>query len=424
MFDAHSYSKGGLVLYMLREYLGKEIFYKGLNTYLTDNAYGAVEVHHLRLAMEKASGEDLNWFFNQWFLSPGHPVLEVEYAYNEVSLSASVSIKQVQTGEDVPAVFRLPIKIDLYTQGGKMQESVWLTEAEQKFYFKTDAKPYLINIDPGKTLLCEIIDDKGAEAYAYQYRNAGNYMDKLEALQKLEKSKDKDISKEIMLASLNDPFYDLRRFAVQNIELKDEVKSSLAELAQSDKKSLVRADAITRLAETEDKNFLDLYKKSLIDSSLAVVAEALQAISAIDDSIALSLALPFEEFNNYSVVSAVSLIYATTGDDDKQQYFEDKVYETTSYARYEVVSNYGVFLKGKSDAMLQTAITTLKDIAINSAQWWDRMGAATTLFDLKETKKAPGEMSDLLTKTIDEVIAAEKNKRLKLRYEMLNPNKP
>src|ERR1051325_9909386 len=68
MFDSHSYAKGGLVLHMLRKYLGDEIFFKGLNLYLKQNAFQTVEIHQLRLAMEKASGEDLNWFFNQWFL--------------------------------------------------------------------------------------------------------------------------------------------------------------------------------------------------------------------------------------------------------------------------------------------------------------------------------------------------------------------
>ena len=68
MFDGHSYNKGGRILHMLRAYLGDKAFFKGLNKYLTDNKYTAAEVHHLRMAFEEVSGEDLNWFFNQWFL--------------------------------------------------------------------------------------------------------------------------------------------------------------------------------------------------------------------------------------------------------------------------------------------------------------------------------------------------------------------
>lgn len=47
---------------MLRSYLGDEAFYAGLHHYLVSNAYKSVEVHHLRLAFEEVTGEDLNWF--------------------------------------------------------------------------------------------------------------------------------------------------------------------------------------------------------------------------------------------------------------------------------------------------------------------------------------------------------------------------
>ena len=74
MFDAISYNKGGLILHSLRKTLGDSVFFKGLNLYLNRHAYKTVEIHDLRLALEEVSGTDLNWFFNQWFLSPGHPV--------------------------------------------------------------------------------------------------------------------------------------------------------------------------------------------------------------------------------------------------------------------------------------------------------------------------------------------------------------
>ena len=50
MFDTHSYDKGGLILHMLRNYVGDEAFFKALNVYLTDNEYQSVEIHDLRLA--------------------------------------------------------------------------------------------------------------------------------------------------------------------------------------------------------------------------------------------------------------------------------------------------------------------------------------------------------------------------------------
>ena len=73
MFDAHSYNKGGAVMHMLRNYVGDQAFFAGTQKYLQDNALQAVEAHDLRLAFEAVTGEDLNWFFNQWFFRQGPP---------------------------------------------------------------------------------------------------------------------------------------------------------------------------------------------------------------------------------------------------------------------------------------------------------------------------------------------------------------
>ena len=82
MFDAHSYNKGGLVLHMLRNYVGDEAFWASLNYYLEKHKYTQVEADELRLAFEDVTGEDFNWFWNQWYFSAGHPQLEINYDYS------------------------------------------------------------------------------------------------------------------------------------------------------------------------------------------------------------------------------------------------------------------------------------------------------------------------------------------------------
>ncbi|MEZ4805103.1 MAG: M1 family metallopeptidase [Bacteroidia bacterium] len=85
MFDRHSYQKGGSVLHMLRKYVGDEAFFLSLNKYLKDNAYKTAEVSDLRKAFESVTGEDLNWFFDQWFYSASHPKLKVEHNYSDAN---------------------------------------------------------------------------------------------------------------------------------------------------------------------------------------------------------------------------------------------------------------------------------------------------------------------------------------------------
>src|SRR5206468_6150794 len=66
-----TYYKGGRILHMLRNYVGDSAFFKSLNLYLNEHKYQSAEVADLRLAFEKVTGEDLNWFFNQWYFNHG-----------------------------------------------------------------------------------------------------------------------------------------------------------------------------------------------------------------------------------------------------------------------------------------------------------------------------------------------------------------
>lgn len=64
MFDVYSYNKGGVVLYMLCNYVGDDVFFVVFNFYLIENVYIVVEVYNLWLVFEEVIGEDFNWFFN------------------------------------------------------------------------------------------------------------------------------------------------------------------------------------------------------------------------------------------------------------------------------------------------------------------------------------------------------------------------
>ncbi len=69
MFDRHSYQKGGRVMHLLRNQIGDDAFFEAIRLYVKQNAFQSVEIHDLRMAFEEVTGEDLNWFFEQWFLN-------------------------------------------------------------------------------------------------------------------------------------------------------------------------------------------------------------------------------------------------------------------------------------------------------------------------------------------------------------------
>ena len=73
MFDMVSYSKGGRILNMLRNYVGDSAFFKALNVYLNNFKFKNAEAHNLRMAFEQVTGQDLNWYWNQWYFEADIP---------------------------------------------------------------------------------------------------------------------------------------------------------------------------------------------------------------------------------------------------------------------------------------------------------------------------------------------------------------
>ncbi|HKJ02311.1 MAG TPA: M1 family aminopeptidase, partial [Longimicrobiales bacterium] len=75
-YSVMTYSKPSVVYRMLQAYLGEDVLRRGLQTYYEDNRFRHVTLEDFQGAMEKASGQDLDWFFDQWFRS----VARLDYA--------------------------------------------------------------------------------------------------------------------------------------------------------------------------------------------------------------------------------------------------------------------------------------------------------------------------------------------------------
>ncbi len=275
MFDAVSYQKGGRILHMLRKTVGDEAFFKSLNLYLTTHAYKTAEIHDLRLAFEEVTGRDLNWFFNQWFLASGHPVLSINSQYNSAGKEVIVSISQDQPRDKTP-LYRLPIAIDIYTNGKIDRKQVLIDKQSQTFRFALNAEPQLVNVDAEKQLVAIKKETKPLNWYMHQYTNAPLYMDRFEALEKLAASQDK-APRQLVKSALNDKHWKLRLMAISHIKDMDaaarsEVYEQIKKMATADTRSLVRAAAITCLKEHyPGSNNTDVFKKAKADEAPSVI---------------------------------------------------------------------------------------------------------------------------------------------------------
>jgi aminopeptidase N len=292
VFDLVSYQKGGRILNMLRNCVGDSAFFKSLNLYLRTKKFNSAEAQDLRLAFEDVTGQDLNWFWNQWYYGSGHPKLDINYDYDSAGKTAKVFIKQTQPGK----IFRLPIAIDVYQGTDKKRYKVWLEHQADTFIFKTVSRPDLINVDGDKILLCEKNESKTLDNYIFQYKNAGLYLDRREAIDFAARNQSDDHKAlDFMKTALKDSYHGLRTYTLQKLYLQnDSVKKSveplLADMAANDPNSMVRASAIEALGRYKKESYKSLFLKSISDSSYSIAGSALTALGAIDTVAALEKA--------------------------------------------------------------------------------------------------------------------------------------
>jgi aminopeptidase N len=413
VFDSHSYEKGGLILHMLRNYLGDEAFFKSLELYLKNHAYTSVEAHNLRMAFEEVTGEDLNWFFNQWFLSSGHPKLKITYSYIDSTKKQIINIEQ-QRSNDNTVYFRLPLQVDIYTAEGITRKEILVNDKKHTFEFDVATKPKLINVDAAKILVCEKDDSKTNDEWIYQFYNAPLVIDKHEALNKLAGKQDsKQEVKDLFIAATKAPHWSVREVAVNKLFLDDSLSRSsnfelLKSVALKDEKSQVRHAAIKRLSNYQKEEQLKIYEQTIGDSSYLVASKTLKAIYEIDTTKALSLAAHLETENVGDVIDAVGSIYAGSGEVPQQKYFEEKLNSITGNAVYYLINDYATFLTRMDNSLLPKGAATIKNIAMHNDNWYLRSEAGIAIHDvLEDIQDKLKEKKELLQKEKDATVKAE-----------------
>lgn len=365
MFDMVTYQKGGRILNMLKNYLGDDAFFKGLNLYLKSNALGNGEVQQLRLALEQVSGRDLNWFFNQWYYGTGHPTLAINYKWDAATKTQTVYLAQTQKEN----VFSLPMKIDIYEGAKKTSHNYWMTNRTDSISFKLNAKPSLVNVDADKILLLEKEDNKTIAEFAFQYKNAPLYVDRLEAITAATKDIKEKPAQDILIAALKDSYFGLRVEAINNLKLEDEaikkmILPSILNLAKTDASTLVRAAAIESLANLQDKNYMPFFTESLKNPSYAIEAAALNAIAAIDITKAKGLANGLQADSKSRLVASIVNIYGVEGGDTEFDYVYNSFLDAGTQAQFEMVPGLvSILMNVKSTQNLEKGLAELLEMA-------------------------------------------------------------
>ena len=367
MFDLVSYQKGGAILDMLRTYLGDDVFFGGLQKYLKDNALGNGEAHQQRLAMEAVSGQDLNWFYNQWYFGTSHPIVTIDYAWDAAKKVQSVTVKQTQPGEP----FQLPFAIDYYMNGKPQRQRVMMTQATQTFIMPLATKPNLVDVDAEKTLVWQQTDNKSVTEFAYQYAHAPLYVARREALLAAASKQDTDAAaRKLLLAGLNDPFNNLRMVAAERLKLDDkavakEAAPALRRRVATEKDPHALATELTALAKLKDKKDEKVFTRQLSSPSYTVQAAALQGLGEVKPALALSKAQALENSDEAKLSQAVASVYSQHGGDAQWAYVRTRFDAAEGQSKFGYFEGMGAMLVRLNDPkVFAEDVERLRDLAI------------------------------------------------------------
>ena len=412
MFDLISYNKGGKILHMLRSYVGDEVFFKSLQLYLNRYKYKTAEYSDLRQCFEEISGEDLYWFFQQWYENGGHPILNS--SYTKTPDSAVLIISQ-RHNFDSTLIYKLPLDINIYTGDIIKQLRIVLDKQKDTFILREkDVKT--ISIDGTNSIVAIKNETRDVNDWLYLLENSKSYLDKNKALKKLAIYKDKDNVKDAIFDLLSSDMNRIRQEAIKAVDkkwLKRDAKwnEKLKSILIESKSGRVKAAAIDKLAENENLSSLDSIIIPLLnDSSYLAENAALNFLNKIDSIKALNYAYKRILSNSYNVLNTVFEIIAQSKNPKEIIYFEQAIEKAQGYKKLAVYANFGGYLAYLNENTISGYIDKFEKMTTSSEET-DNYCSKTALRMLKaELVKRDDNSSKKSVDRIDEIL--EKAKKI------------
>jgi aminopeptidase N len=292
------YPKGALVLRMLQRVLGPERFWASIHRYLTDHAYDNATTDDLRQAVLDATGENLDWFWDEWMYQAGYPELTVTATYDSAGSRLTLQVKQTQvdtaTADSTglrfvtPAVFRMPLTIRVGTRSGDVVQQAELNRREQTIVIPgVKSAPTMVIFDDGNAVLKTLTFEQPTTWLANQLERDPDLWNRHWVIERLaERRTDSTAAAALARAAVSADYFLTR---AQAAEALDSAPPAIAlpalERALRDTSAQVRAAALPPLATMGGARAVELARAMWSrDTSYEVRGRALQTLARLDSA--------------------------------------------------------------------------------------------------------------------------------------------
>ena len=296
LYDRHLYEKGACIYHMLRAELGEDLFWKTIQTFVQDNAHQTVETIDLLRAIEKATGRNLMFLFDQYVYRGGYPHYKVGYTWDGDTQMAKVTIIQTQVNPKQNNSHRelfdlkIPIAFGVMPDQGPVELksfTVRVHEQEQSFYFSLPQKPVFISFDAGNHCLKQVTLEYPLPELKAQLHHDPDPLSRIAAAAALAKKGGLEALNALATALNEDLFWGVRVEVAQQLatikldQVLDALKPGL-----KDKHARVRRAVVQAIASLKTRDGYRLLKSVAEkgDPSYYVEAAAIQALGTIAGS--------------------------------------------------------------------------------------------------------------------------------------------
>ena len=292
-FDGNAYTKGGLVLNMLRQQLGEGSFYRGLKHYLEVNRGKNVVTADLTRAVEESTHTNVDQFFSQWLYGAGAPKFDLSYFYDTDKHQIALTVKQTQKVEGRVGIFHVPVDVEITTSSGPKLYSISVSKAEEIFIFPSTSVPLMVLFDKGGHVLKSAEFHKDKKEWLYQLKNASEFADRADAAAALEKTKnDEEVVNALSDALRNDKFWGIRVVSAEALGKVGGASAAkqLLEALNSANEPWVRNRIVSALGSFKDDATIATKLNAIAkgDPSYRARAAALQALGQVKSPGALA----------------------------------------------------------------------------------------------------------------------------------------
>jgi aminopeptidase N len=149
MLNTNAYQKGAWVLHMLREQVGKEVFWKAIASYYDTYKFSNARSIDFIRVFEKVSNQKLKQFYEEWICQAGHPVISSKLEQE----TGKIKIKFIQNQAE-NFHFSLEFLV-LYDDNTSETKTLVFNDKEINLEWLTSKKVTSIKLDPNFKLLFE-----------------------------------------------------------------------------------------------------------------------------------------------------------------------------------------------------------------------------------------------------------------------------